>query len=91
MAEGERILYPSYFNAGLTRAEGRRIRKSSAIKAPAVTDIERALRRAGIPCRVEDKHHPGQWSRHEGRIIAVWKGGKEALIRAVGQKLQVRK
>jgi signal recognition particle subunit SRP19 len=56
-----------------------------------VTDIERALRKAGVPCRVEEHHHSSHWTRHEGRVIAEWTDKKEALIRKVAQKLEVRK
>jgi signal recognition particle subunit SRP19 len=84
-------LYPCYFNAGYSRVEGRRVRKSLAVKAPVITDLERALKRAGVKFRVEDKHHPAHWARREGRIVAEWTERKEALIRKVAQKLEVHK
>jgi len=37
--------------------EGRRVRKSLAVKAPVITDLERALKRAGVKFRVEEHHH----------------------------------
>jgi signal recognition particle subunit SRP19 len=89
--QGECILYPCYFNAGYSRDEGRRVRKSSSVKAPVITDLERALKRAGVKFRVEDRHHPAHWTRREGRIVAEWTQGKEALIKKVAQKLEVRK
>ena len=88
---GEHILYPSYFNAGYSRAEGRRVAKKQGVKAPVITDLERALKRAGVRYRVEDHHHPSHWSRKEGRIVAEWTKGKEALIRKIAEKLEVRK
>ena len=91
MAEGECILYPCYFNSACTRIEGRRVRKSLAIKAPVITDLERALKRAGVKFRVEDKHHPAHWARREGRIVAEWSENKEGLIKKIAQKLEVRK
>jgi len=89
--QGECILYPCYFNAGYTRMEGRRVVKKQGVKAPVITDLERALKRAGIRYRVEDRHHPAHWSRKEGRIVAEWTKGKEALIKKVAEKLEVRK
>ena len=71
--------------------EGRRVRKSNSVKAPVITDLERALKRAGVTFRVEDHHHPAHWARKEGRIVAEWTEGKEALIKKVAQKLEVRK
>jgi signal recognition particle subunit SRP19 len=91
MAEGECILYPCYFNAGYSRCEGRRVPRSLSAKAPVLTDLERALKRAGVKYRVEDHPHPAHWTRREGRIVAEWQDGKEALIRKVAQKLEVRK
>jgi signal recognition particle subunit SRP19 len=91
MAAGERILYPCYFNAGYSRVEGRRVRKSLGIKAPLIADLERALKRAGVKYRVEDKHHPAHRVRREGRVVSEWTEGKEALIKKVAQKLEIRK
>lgn len=91
MAAGECILYPCYFNAAYSRALGRRISRNLAVKAPALTDLERALKKAGIPFRVEEHSHPAHWARHEGRVVAVWKEKKEALIRQVAQRMGGRK
>ncbi|HSA38775.1 MAG TPA: signal recognition particle subunit SRP19/SEC65 family protein [Methanoregula sp.] len=91
MAQGECILYPCYFNAGYSRREGRRVRKSLGVKAPVITDLERALKRAGVHYRIEDHHHPAHCARREGRIVAEWTDGKELLIKNVAQKLEARK
>lgn len=71
--------------------EGRRIRNSLAVKAPVITDLERALKRAGVKYRVEDHHHPAHCTRREGRVVAEWTERKEALIKKVAQKMEVRK
>ena len=91
MAAGECILYPCYFNAAYPRALGRRVSRNLGVKGPVLTDLERALRKLGIPFRAEDHHHPAHWTRREGRVIAEWTGHKQALIRKVAQKLEVRK
>jgi len=90
-AQGECTLYPCYFNAGYSRVDGRRVKKSLAVKAPVLTDLERALKRAGVKFRVEDKHHPAHSARREGRVVADWTGEKEGLIKKVSQNLEVRK
>jgi len=71
--------------------EGRRVRKSLAIKAPVITDLERALKKAGVTFRLEEHPHPAHWARKEGRIVAEWTQGKEELIKKVAQKLEARK
>jgi len=91
MAEGERILYPCYFNVAYSRAEGRRVPRSLGAKAPVLADLERALDKAGITYRVEEHHHPEHWIRREGRLVVEWKDSKESLIKKVAQKIVVKK
>jgi signal recognition particle subunit SRP19 len=88
--KGERILYPCYFNATLTRKEGRRVPRLLGMKNPTPADLERALRKCGIQYRVELHHHPVHWSRREGRLVALSGEKKQALIRKVAQKLEAR-
>jgi signal recognition particle subunit SRP19 len=91
MEKDECILYPCYFNASLSRREGRRVPRSRGAKGPVIGDLERALKRAGIPYQVENHHHPAHWTRHEGRIVARWDEKKGALIRKVAQGLEVKR
>ncbi|NMB79100.1 MAG: signal recognition particle protein Srp19 [Methanomicrobiales archaeon] len=91
MEKGECVLYPCYFNAAYTRAEGRRVPRSLGSKGPVLTDIERALKKAGVPYRLEEHHHPAHWARREGRAVATWSESKQSLIRKIAQKLEVRK
>jgi len=91
MAQGERILYPCYFNAAYSRAEGRRVPRNLGIKGPALTDLERVVRKLGLTFRAEEHHHPQHWIRHEGRLVVAWTGSKEELIRKVAQKLEVKR
>mgnify|MGYP001496541860 CR=1 FL=1 len=83
----ERILYPCYFNATITRRQGRRVPHQAGLKVPALADIERALKQLGIRFRIEEHHHPAHWMRREGRVIAEWKASKEALIRKVARQM----
>jgi signal recognition particle subunit SRP19 len=85
--KGERILYPCYFNANLTRDEGRRLPLSLAVKSPTSADIERALKKCGIRSRIEPSPHPSYWFRHEGRVIALTDEKKGSLIRKAAQKM----
>lgn len=91
MEKGECILYPCYFNAGYSRAEGRRVPLNLGSKGPVLTDIERALKKTGVSYRIEERSHPAHWNRREGRIVAVWSERKELLIKKVALKLEVRK
>ena len=88
--KAERILYPCYFDAGLERAQGRRVPRGMAVKGLTLDDLERAVKRCGIKHRREQKPHPAHWFRKEGRIIAEWKGTKESLVKKVAGKLEVK-
>ncbi len=91
MAQGECILYPCYFNTAYSRRQGRRVSRNRGVKAPVIGDLERALKRVGVAFRIEDHHHPSHWTRREGRIVAEWQEGKEALIKKVAQRLEVKR
>jgi signal recognition particle subunit SRP19 len=91
MEKGECILYPCYFNAAYSRAQGRKIPRSLGSKGPVLSDLERALEKAGVTYRTEEHHHPAHWARREGRLVAEWSESKAKLLRKVAQKLQVRK
>jgi signal recognition particle subunit SRP19 len=91
MVQGECILYPCYFNAAYTRRQGRRVSWGRAVKAPVISDLERALKRIGVTFRIEDRHHPAHWIRREGCLVVTWKEGKEVLIKKVAQKLEVKR
>ena len=65
--------------------------RNRGAKAPVISDLERALKRAGVTFRIEEHHHPAHWMRREGRIVAEWHEGKEALIKKVAQRLEVKR
>jgi signal recognition particle subunit SRP19 len=44
-----------------------------------------------VTFRIEEHHHPAHWMRREGRIVAEWHEGKEALIKKVAQRLEVKR
>jgi signal recognition particle subunit SRP19 len=91
MIQGERILYPCYFNVAYSRAEGRRVPRSLGVKAPALADLERVLTKLGIAYRAEENHHPEHWIRREGRVVVTWPESKELLIKKVAQRLGAKK
>ena len=91
MVQGECILYPCYFNAVYSRRQGRRVSLSRGAKAPVIHDLERALQKIGVTFRIEEHHHPAHWMRHEGRVVVVWADRKEALIKKVAQRIEVKR
>jgi signal recognition particle subunit SRP19 len=67
------------------------VARNRGAKAPVIGDLERALKRANVTFRIEEHHHPAHWMRREGRIVAEWHEGKEALIKKVAQRLEVKR
>ncbi|KAI9893298.1 MAG: signal recognition particle subunit [Vezdaea aestivalis] len=70
-------LYPIYFDALRSRAEGRRVGKDLAVKNPLAHTVAMAVRTLGIQCEFEpEKCHPKDWA-NPGRVKAlVKKDGK---------------
>ena len=91
MVQGECILYPCYFNAAYSRRQGRRVSLSRVAKAPVINDLERALKSIGVTFRTEEHHHPAHWMRREDRVVVIWQESKEALIKKVAQRLEVKR
>ncbi|HJJ30415.1 MAG TPA: signal recognition particle subunit SRP19/SEC65 family protein [Methanocorpusculum sp.] len=84
-----RFLYPCYFDAALTRNEGRRVAKSLAVSSPNMAMISRAAKVGGITVLEEerDAHHPAQWHKAGGRIRVEYAKSKEDLLKTVAKKL----
>lgn len=87
----ERILYPCYFDATLTRRQGRRVPVSSAAKNLSPEGLEGALKKSGVTYRLEEKPHPSRWSEREGRAVVAWDGSKEDLLKQVARHLVVHR
>lgn len=70
-------LYPLYFDAGRSRAEGRRVGKELAIPNPLAREIVDAVQNLGLSCVFEPgKCHPKDWA-NPGRIkVLIKKDGK---------------
>ena len=84
-----RFLYPCYFDAALTRKEGRRVAKNLAVSAPNMAMISRAAKvgRVSVLEEERDAHHPAQWFKSGGRIRVEYAGSKEDLLKIVAGKL----
>lgn len=61
-------LYPVYFDASRTRAEGRRVPSSLAVRNPLAREIANACSRLRLPTLLEpEKTHPQDWA-NPGRV-----------------------
>ncbi|MDO5847032.1 MAG: signal recognition particle subunit SRP19/SEC65 family protein [Methanocorpusculum sp.] len=83
----QRVLYPCYFDAKLTRKEGRRVARELAVGNPAASAVMRAARSLGLSPAPETKTHPARWFADEGRIVVEFTGSKEELLKKIAEKL----
>lgn len=85
------VLWPRYFNAKLSRAQGRRVRSDQAVKDPDAAWIASAAKKAGFePDVEEDATDPRVPYRKVGRVLVPKKGSKEQAIQAVAKQMQSR-
>jgi signal recognition particle subunit SRP19 len=73
-------IYPIYFDAGRSRAEGRRVGKENAVANPLAREIVTACGRLRLETLFEPaKFHPKDWS-NPGRVKVKVKGANNPLV-----------
>ncbi|MES3517567.1 MAG: signal recognition particle subunit SRP19 [Natronomonas sp.] len=81
----ENVIWPAYFDAELTRGEGRRVPQSLAIEEPTVEEIAEAVRQVGYDAVIErDQTYPREYEPR-GRVLVkdADDAGKSDLLGAV--------
>ena len=82
-------IWPQYLDKNLTLKEGRKIAKEYAVKEPTLNEIERAVKRLGLPYSVQKEFsYPGKWYEKSGRILVEWDKTKLELIREVSLEIK---
>ena len=82
------VLWPCYFDAALSRAQGRRVPADAAVKGPDARFIEVAAKRLHLePVLEEAARHPSIPYERAGRVLVPKKAGKQAAILLVGRKM----
>jgi signal recognition particle subunit SRP19 len=65
----ENVIWPAYFDAALTRAEGRRVSRELAVEEPTIEEIARAVKQVGYDAVVErDTTYPREFEPR-GRVL----------------------
>ncbi len=89
------VLWPRYFDAKLSRGEGRRVPARFAVKDPDVKWIYSACRKAGFFATTDDEvKDPARPYRVVGRVLVTKPEdgqSKEAVVQAVGQHMVAAK
>ncbi len=83
------VVWPSYFDAGLKRNQGRRVNRKDAVESPTVQMISDALKAIGVEHEIDgDAGFPSQWFRKEGRVFVDNKMSKRELLKAICDKMK---
>lgn len=90
------VLWPGYFNVKLSRTQGRRVPKESAVSDPTLDTLALAARKVGLTKmkREADTQHPKRSSQKEGRLWLSKKDlqatlgttSKEVVMQTIGSK-----
>lgn len=72
----ENVIWPAYFDANLSRSEGRRVPADLAVEEPTAEELARAVTQVGYDVAVDrDKTYPRE---HEPRGRVVVRGADDA-------------
>lgn len=86
--DGDLVLWPRYFEARLTRSEGRRVPEDLAVEAPEADAIAEAAEALGYEATVEpEARHPRRSWTSSGRVVVAGADDKEALLKEVAEAL----
>lgn len=88
---GKLRVWPVYFDASLSRGEGRRVPRSKAFRDPKAEDIEKAAKKLGLnpilePAATYSKH---PW-RPVGVVLVDKKGSKTRIINDIAEEMKRR-
>ncbi len=90
MAKNKRwVVWPSYFDSGLKRNQGRRVNRKDAVESPTVEMISSALTSIGINHEIDaDASFPSRWFRKEGRVFVDISMRKRELLKVISDKMK---
>lgn len=83
----ENKLYPAFFDADLSRSEGRRVPKDMAVEDPTVDEIAKAVQQVGYDAKIErDVAYSREHWRERGRVLVknAEDASKNDIVQAVG-------
>lgn len=86
--EGKHVLWPHYFDRGLTRAQGRRVPADLAVEEPRAAKIAQAARTLGLKAELDEQARPPSfWHRTRGRVLVPKSGKKEEVLKQIARRL----
>ena len=85
---GKLRLYPAYFDAAATRAQGRRVPKTQATRDPTTETIEKAARKLGLNPIQEPAAYSRQPWKKTGAVLVDKKHRKTETIGMVAAEMK---
>jgi signal recognition particle subunit SRP19 len=83
------IIWPTYFDSGKTRKEGRRVPKNLAVPAPKSLEIEGAAAKLGLePEIIPEKGYPKTPWNKMGMVLVEKENSKEQVIIRIAKQIQ---
>ena len=81
----ENVIWPAYFDADLTRSEGRRVPEDLAVSEPSIEEIAKAVQQVGYDAVVErDVAYPREHYTERGRVLVKdAEDSKNDIVQAV--------
>lgn len=82
----ENVIWPAYFDSGLSRREGRRVPLGLAVEDPTVDEVAQAVGQVGYDAVIErDVAYPRKGWTDSGRVLVkdADDAGKSDLLQAV--------
>ena len=86
----ERVIWPAFLDADLTRSQGRRVAREQAVPDPSVDEIAEAVQQVGYDAVIErEKTYPREYEPR-GRVLVkdADDASKTDLLQAVAAYLQ---
>jgi len=88
---GKLRVWPVYFDASVSRGEGRRVPRSKAVRDPKAEDIEKAAKKLGLnPILEPAATYSKQPWRPVGVVLVDKKGHKTRIINDIAEEMKRR-
>jgi len=82
------VIYPLYFDATISRLNGRRVARKNSVEKPTLETIAKAAKSLGFnPILEKDAVHSSTPWKKEGRILVEKKGPKTRLLLQLSNRL----
>lgn len=87
--KGKVFLWPLYFEASISRREGRRLPKELALRGASLQELVKASEALGLhPEEVSTAAHPSQPWRKTGVVLVEKPHSKPLLLRLIAEKMR---